>query len=198
MVDRRRVLEELRERLTGDDRLLTLTGPGGSGKTWLVRQAAHDLRRHFDDAVTVVELDDVCEGSLVAPTVARALAAPPSRPGDRPRLLVLDGCEHFLDASARLVTDLLRSGPQLRVLLASRHPLRVAGEVVLPVPPLTLPADPADPVAAAASEAVALFVERARAMKPDFRLDGPNAAAVAEICRRLDGLPLRSCSPRRA
>jgi predicted ATPase len=188
-------------------RLLTLTGPGGTGKTRLALRAAADVRDAFPHGVWLVELAPLTDTTLVPAAVARALGV--RETGGRPLaegglrdhlrekrlLLVLDNCEHLLPAAAPLVAGLLAGCPGVTVLATSRSPLRVSGELQYPVPPLGLP-DGAPPgangdlEALAAVESVRLFVARARAARPGFVLTGENAAAVAALCRRLDGLPL--------
>ena len=201
-VGRERELAEV-ARLLGSSRLLTLTGPGGVGKTRLARQAAAAAGPAYPDGVWLVELGALADPALVAPAVATAVGVrevPGRPPGDtlaaalRPRrlLLVLDNCEHLLDGVVPLATGLLGACPGLRVLATSRAALRVSGEQECPVPPLALPdpARPPDPAAVSQAEAVALFVQRAASVAPAFRLTAHNAAAVAAICARLDGLPL--------
>ena len=196
-VGRERELAAVRERLAGT-RLLTLTGAGGSGKTRLALEVAKRESDAFDGDLTWAELAPVATGALVAGTVLAALGLS-EQPGrsatdtligalrERRALLVLDNCEHVVDASAVLADALLRACPRLRILATSREALGVGGETAWLVPPLSLPATTADP---AASEAIALFVERARAVVPAFTLGPANAELVARICRRLDGLPL--------
>ncbi len=181
-------------------RLVTLTGPGGAGKTRLALRVAEDVAPGFADGIAFISLSAVSHAELVLPTIAKALGLreSASRPLEeqvaaalrgRSLLLVFDNFEHLLPAVS-LVGDLLVAAPGLTVLVTSRTTLRLSAERVFPVPPLTLPdPDTADAVAASQTEAVQLFLARARAVKPDFTLDD-NAGAVAEICRRLDGLPL--------
>jgi predicted ATPase/DNA-binding SARP family transcriptional activator len=188
--------------LRGDDvRLLTLTGAGGTGKTRLALAVADEVADEFDDGVWLVTLAPVGDPELVASTIAGALSVEESSGrsllddlkaylADKRALLLLDNFEH-LTAAATLVTDLLSAAPQLKVLVTSRSVLRLSGEHDYPVPPLALP-DRArwdDPDSLSRNEAVALFVARAKAARPDFRLQG-NARFVAEICVALDGLPL--------
>ncbi len=181
-------------------RLLTLTGPGGSGKTRLA--VAEALLPAFAAGVWFVPLAAVAEPEFVPGAIATALGVreAPGQPllatlaaflREKSLLLVLDNCEHLL-AAAPLVAELLASCPRLVVLATSRAPLRLTGEQEFPVPPLALPAADATPApdALLASPAVALFCARARAVRPDFALHEVNAADVAAICRRLDGLPL--------
>jgi predicted ATPase/DNA-binding CsgD family transcriptional regulator len=195
-VGRRHELAEARRKLT-DARLVSLVGPGGVGKTRLAVRVAADL-----GGAWLVELADVRDPALVGNAVMAALdlrdqaAAEPvallrSYLRDRELLLVLDNCEHLLDATARLVDDLLRAAPGIRVIATSREPLSVAGEHVLPVPPLELPSPDAESLARASqNDAVRLFVDRATAASGSFQLTDANRAAVVDVCRRLDGLPL--------
>jgi predicted ATPase/DNA-binding XRE family transcriptional regulator len=182
-------------------RLLTLTGPGGAGKTRLGLQIAHELADTFGDGVCFVPLAALAAPELVVGAVAQALgldgqggAAPAEQLRrflrDRALLLVLDNFEQLAPA-APLLADLLASCPQLRVLVTSRVALRLSGEHEFVVPPLALPAPRgAPPADLGRCPAVALFVARARAIRAGFALTPENAPAVAEICRRLDGLPL--------
>ena len=201
-VGRERELSEIKRLLT-DARLLTLTGPGGTGKTRLSVQAAGLLLDRFPDGVWLVELAPLSDAGLVPQAVASALAlreeagrSPLAILTDhlrsRSALLVLDNCEHLVEACARLAEALLRACPHLEILATSREPLGVAGEVSLRVPSLSLPAPGTllAPEHLAEVEAVRLFIDRARAVKPEFAVTSDNAAAVAEICRRLDGIPL--------
>ena len=183
-------------------RLLTLTGPGGVGKTRLALRVAEGLASGFADGVYFVSLAPIGDPELVVPTMARALGIGEAggrpllerledRLSDKRSLLLLDNFEQVAEA-APVVAELLAACPDLGVLATSRERLRLSGEHEYPVPPLELP-DPDRPTSADALSrcaAVALFVERARAAKPGFGLGEENAAAVAEICVRLDGLPL--------
>jgi predicted ATPase len=202
-VGRQRELAEVRRLLERPEvRLLTLTGPGGTGKTRLAIQAAAELVEAFPDAVIFVGLAPVTDPGLVVPAIAQALGAREAagqsvleslaeQVGDRRLLLVLDNFEQVL-AAAPVVVELLGACPQLKVLVTSRATLHVSGEQAYPVPPLSLPdqKDATDLHDITASEAVMLFVERAQAVNPSFALTGANAPVVAEICRRVDGLPL--------
>ncbi|MDH6676863.1 putative ATPase [Rhodococcus sp. LBL1] len=201
-VGRRRELTEIKNDLAASH-LVTLTGIGGVGKTRLALRAAADVRRAFDDGVYLVELAEVGDPSLVVDVVAAALRLRNRSPrplvdaviefvASRHVLLVLDNCEHVIEAAADLAHAMLRAGPQLRVLATSREPLGIQGEAVFRVPPLATPDLEPRGVAAKAppSEAVTLFAERAAASEPGFELTESNRDAVAEICRHLDGLPL--------
>ena len=181
--------------------LLTLTGPGGVGKTRLAVVVAQDVADRFSDGVAFVDLAPLADPALVATAVAAALGVTPSpdqpvvdailahlRPAQV--LLLLDNCEHLLAAVGELVSALLERCPALQVLATSRAPLHVRGEQVLPVPPLEVPRAGSAPDAVRAAAAAALFVQRTRAVDPRFALTEQNAGAVAEVCRRLDGLPL--------
>lgn len=190
------ILKRVRGRTT---RLLTLTGPGGVGKTRLALAAAAGLRADFPDGLAVAELAPVRDPLLVLPTVATALGLPQVGPGDlvaqvsaylgdRRPLLVLDNLEHVL-AAAAAVADLLARCPGLTVLATSRAPLRVRAEQELPLLPLGLP-DQTGAAAVAASPAGQMFLDRARAAAPAYAVTASSAPAIAEICRRLDGLPL--------
>jgi predicted ATPase/DNA-binding NarL/FixJ family response regulator len=201
-VGRERDLAEL-ARLLSDVRALTLCGPGGIGKTRLALRLACEVVPGFPDGAWFVELADTVDPSLVARRVAAALGIreEPDRPlaetltvALRPRLLllILDTCEHVVDASAALVQQLLAGCPGLRVVATSREPLRVRGETVWRVPPLELPASAGDLTAdeLAKHEAIRLFADRAAAVRPGFALDADNSRAVVRLCRTLDGMPL--------
>jgi len=188
-VGRHAELTQVHELLTGN-RLVTLTGAGGAGKTRLAIQIAGQLSGEFGDGVWYVDLAPITDPDLVPVTVARALGLP-DQPGrstmdtltrfvaDRQVLVVLDNCEHLLDASAALVNALLATAAGLTFLTTSREPIGVAGEVSWRVPSLSL-----------RDEAIELFTDRARHARPGFAVTDDNAAVVAEICTRLDGLPL--------
>ena len=183
-------------------RLLTLTGPGGAGKTRLALRVAEESAAHFADGVAFVPLAAVVRPELVLQSIAQALGV--REGGERPlldrlvaalrerrSLLVLDNYEHVRPA-APLVTTMLLGCPDLTVLVTSRTTLHLSGEHTFPVPPLTLPEAAGPGTAAVANhyEAVQLFVARAQAIQPEFILSDDNAGAIAEICQRLDGLPL--------
>lgn len=198
-IGRERELESLRA-LIGASRLLTLTGAGGSGKSRLALELAPVLADAAPEGVHWVELAPLGDESLLVGEVMRSLGSPSEGGataeavakliGERRCSLVLDNCEHLVDACARMVDALLRSCPNLIVLATSREALGVRGERAWLVPPLSLPGAGADPGALEGSDAVRLFIERARDLVPDFAVTPQNAAVVAEICRRVDGIPL--------
>jgi len=195
-------LAEIRRKLA-EARLVSLIGPGGVGKTRLAVRAAAELGRGLPGGAWLVELADVRDPALVGSAVMAALglrdtaATQPlslvlSYLRDRELMLIVDNCEHLLDAAARVVTEVLKAAPGVRVLATSREPLSAAGEHIVAVAPLELPAaGAADSLAEVRqNEAVALFVERAAAACGAFELTAANRTAVVELCRRLDGLPL--------
>ncbi|HWE61836.1 MAG TPA: tetratricopeptide repeat protein [Chloroflexota bacterium] len=184
-------------------RLVTLTGVGGCGKTRLALRVADELLEDYPDGVWLVDLSPLGEARLVGQAVARALGLgeDPARPvldllktalRHRNMLLVLDNCEHLIGTCAELAVVLLEHCPALRILATSREALRVPGERLWPVPPLSVPEAGADLPAGRLLEAESarLFMDRARVQRPDLALGDETAAAVADICRRLDGLPL--------
>jgi predicted ATPase/class 3 adenylate cyclase/Tfp pilus assembly protein PilF len=203
LVGREKEVSEVCNLLRGDEtRLLTLTGPGGIGKTRLALQAAADLLDEFPDGTFFVPLATLTKAELLLPTVAETLGVRETAEqrldeslkdylSERRLLLVLDNFEQVLEAAPD-VTGLLAVAPELKVLATSRTPLRLYGEHVYPVPPLSMPDLKLQPPLERLTqyEAVGLFVERARAVKPDFKVTNESAPAVAEICVRLDGLPL--------
>jgi predicted ATPase/tRNA A-37 threonylcarbamoyl transferase component Bud32 len=199
LVGRERELNAVSELLRRDDvRLVTLVGIGGTGKTRLALELGATLGPEFGN-VLFVDLAPITDPTLVGTAIAEALGVGEARDqplletirariGDDPMLLVLDNFEQVVDASP-FVADLLGAAPTLNVLATSQAALRVRGEHEFPVPPLSLP-DPGDADSMAESAAVALFVERAQSVRPNFELTEENRAAVAEICVHLDGLPL--------
>lgn len=201
-IGRREETAELK-RLLLEARLLTLTGTGGSGKTRLAIQVATDLLDAFEDGVWWVDFSTLSEGALLPQAIAKTLGAQeaahqPLRDTlvnflrSKELLLVLDNCEHLVDASAQITAHLLTACPQLRIMATSRESLNVAGESVWLVPTLSLP----DPQKLSLLdllmeyEGIRLFVERATAIRSDFALTEANASFVAQICHRLDGIPL--------
>ncbi|MDT5187393.1 MAG: hypothetical protein QOJ20_506 [Mycobacterium sp.] len=176
--------------LLGDNRLVTLTGAGGAGKTRLAIEVAAQLTSVYPQGIWYADLAPITHPDVVPLSVARALGLP-DQPGqsitetllrfvrDRHMLLVLDNCEHLLEASATLVNDLLAACSKVTILATSREPLVVGGEVLWQVPSLSL-----------ADEAIERFTDRARRARPDFAVTEGNADTVTEICRRLDGMPL--------
>ena len=200
-IGRQRELDEVAS-LLEESRLLTLTGPAGTGKTRLALQVAAQVAEGFADGVTLVELAPLKDPALVADTVARALGLTNTTEQtitktlanyleNKELLLVLDNFEHLLEA-APLASDLLSAASNLRILTTSREALGLYGEQEYPVPPLGLPdlGDPVSPSALKDHEAIALFTQRAQAVVPGFALTDEDALGVAEICVRLDGLPL--------
>jgi non-specific serine/threonine protein kinase len=199
-VGRAAAVAEVGARLS-ETRLLTLTGPAGVGKTRLAVAVAADRVDAYPDGVWLVELAALADPGLVAGAVAGVLGVheQPDQPlsttlqgalRDRLLLLVLDNCEHLLDACARLADGLLRGCPGLQILATSREALTIAGETTWRVPSLAVVPPAASVAEVGASAAGQLFIERARAARPDFQLTEHNATAVAEVCRRLDGIPL--------
>src|SRR6201999_3641876 len=176
--------------LVAENRLVTLTGAGGVGKTRLAIQIAGEIANDFPDGIWYVDLAPITDPDLVPITTARTLGLP-DQPGrstmdtltrfvaDRHMLVVLDNCEHLLDASAELVVALLGAAAGLTLLATSREPIGVAGELSWRVPSLPL-----------ADKAVELFTDRARRARADFEINDDNLGTVSEICRRLDGVPL--------
>ena len=212
-VGRERELAEVKQQLE-NSRLLSLIGTGGAGKTRLALQAGADLLETFPDGVWLAELAALSDPDLVPSTVVAALGlrdVPGCAPmetlvehlQERAPLLLLDNCEHVVVVCARLVEGLLRACPRLRVLVTSREPLGIAGEIAWRVPSLALPDLPARsaswdgaavrlPGAAVLCgyESVRLFVDRAQAVQPGFPVTDQTAQTVAQICHRLDGIPL--------
>jgi predicted ATPase/DNA-binding CsgD family transcriptional regulator len=193
-------ISQLKTRLS-EHRLVTLTGSGGVGKTRLSLRVAEELLPHFPDGVWLVELAPLSDPALVPQQVAASLSLhdEPGRPiletlarflRGRQVLLVLDNCEHLLAACAQLVDSLLRACPRLRLLASSREPLGVAGEAVVLVPSLPFPDQKLSPEQMGGYASVGLFVDRAHLVLPDYQVAAHNAAALAHICQRLDGIPL--------
>ena len=188
-VGREAQISEVRKLMAGN-RLVTLTGAGGAGKTRLAVEIAARIAPEFPNGVWYVDLAPITYPAVVRVTVARALGLP-DQPGrstmdtllrfvaDRQLLILLDNCEHLLDASAELVVALLAGAPALTVLATSREPIGVTGEATWRVPSLSV-----------ADAAIELFADRARLAQAGFTVSSHNAAAVAEICGRLDGMPL--------
>lgn len=201
-IGRRREVAELKRHIASS-RLVTLSGPGGSGKTRMALQVGAELLDQFPDGVWMVDLSSLSDKALVAQAAATALKLR-EEPGrshaetlcaalaDRQLLLVLDNCEHVITSCARLASSLLTECPQVKILATSREPLGIAGETAWLIPTLSAPDPrghgPADAIAR--YEAVRLFADRARAVSPSFAVTEQNAAAVANVCSRLDGVPL--------
>jgi len=215
-IGREREVGQVRS-LIGEHRLVTLVGVGGTGKTRLMLRVAEGLGEEYEDGRWLVELAPIHDPALIVPEIARALAIPDA-PGqqalavvtdylrDKHLLLLLDNCEHLIEGVADVVQRLLAACRSVAAVTTSREALGIAGEAIFQVPSLGLPRDTtlepgsrhmagsgddtAGDEEAAASEAVRLFVDRARAVAPDLRFDVATLNAVAEICRRLDGIPL--------
>jgi predicted ATPase len=189
--------------LVKESRLVTLTGSGGIGKTRLALHAAAELVDGSGNGVWFVDLAPLSDPDLVAASIAMAVGVSEERGRplsetlidalqDRSLLVVLDNCEHVIDACAKLADALLRSCPRVHILATSREPLAIGGERVYRVPSLTLPTETADYDMAmtAESDALRLFADRAREHRPDFVLNEANVVGVVSVCRRLDGIPL--------
>jgi hypothetical protein len=201
LIGRERELAEMRAALRGEVRLLTLTGVGGSGKTRIALACGADLLERFSDGVVVARLASVERPGEVAFVIADALgaliedsrdpeAAVASHLARRNMLVIVDNMEHVLDA-APLLSRLLEAAPGVRLLVTSQTPLRLMSEVVMPLGPLDVPSGEEQDVAALErAPAASLFLQRARAADASFALAADDAPAVAELCRRLDGLPL--------
>ncbi len=195
------------QRLLGVARLLTLTGPGGTGKTRLSLQAAANVLDHYYDGVWLVELAPITNPALIPQTVASVLGVREEQGmpliqmisaslRTKSLLLILDNCEHLVEDVAKLVDTLLHACPHLHVLASSREILGIAGETSFRVPSLTVPALLAagagglDLQSLSQYEAVRLFIERAQTVKPEFQMTNANAPAMVQVCQRLDGIPL--------
>ncbi len=199
-VGRERGLAEVRD-LLGAARLLTVTGPGGIGKTRLVFELATRVDRAFADGVHVVDLASLDDRADVAAAIAAALAVPDQSntppvlqvarhlAGTR-SLLVLDNCEHVLGSATRTIVELLSTVDELCILATSREPLGVAGERIYPLGPMTVPAAGSSDAVVEASEAVRLLADRARGFSQTFAVTDQNRDAVVRLCERLDGMPL--------
>ena len=201
-IGRHKEIAGIRRRLA-ECRLLTLAGPGGCGKTRLALEVAHRSRSAFADGVWPIELAALTDGNLVAHEIAATLGLQ-DQPGQSPlrvlqgyletrdSLLIFDNCEHLLESTAQVAEAILRGCPQVRILVTSREPLNLAGELAWRVPGMSLP-DPTRPVGVEAlrsSDAVALFHDRAVFSLRTFTVDNTSVKLVADICRRLDGVPL--------
>jgi predicted ATPase/class 3 adenylate cyclase len=200
-IGRERELAETKEKLEGAH-LLTLIGPGGTGKTRLSMQMAGEVLPAFKDGVWLVELAPLADPALIVQTIATVFGLRES-PGRslqdlvidylraKQLLLILDNCEHLIEACARLADQLLRSCPNLKIVASSREALGINGETVYRVPSLSLPEQvEVTREALAGCESVQLFVDRAVAANPKFQLVDQNASSIAQICSRLDGIPL--------
>jgi len=201
-IGREQEIAQLEELLTAH-RLVTLTGAGGAGKTRLAIEVANSRVEAFADGVWLVELAALSDPHLVPKAVAQALALTerPARPlietlsdylASKKLLLVLDNAEHLLEGCAQFADLILRRSPDLAILVTSRERLGIAGELTYRVPSLSVPGpgDNVVPKALLAYEGVRLFVDRARLLRPDFNVTSKNAASLASICYRLDGIPL--------
>jgi len=206
-IGREKEMNEVK-RLLGTTHLLTLTGTGGTGKTRLSMQVAADLLDQFPDGVWLIEFATIDDREQVAPAIAAPLQVH-DEPGQqilvtltnflraKKLMLILENCEHLIAECARIAETLLRACPGLQILASSREPLGIAGERTWPVPSLSIPESWRDEVRGSDAaerltqyEAVRLFIDRATAVRPGFRVTNENAPFVAEICWRLDGIPL--------
>jgi predicted ATPase len=213
-VGRRHEVSSVR-RMLATSRLVALTGAGGVGKTRLAQRVGAELRRSFPDGVWFIGLAELRDPDLVAVTVGEALgireeSVSPGAPGlatflaDQQALLILDNCEHLVGACADLAGTLLRSCPELRILITSRQALRLDGEANLTVQPLAVPGKDAKctPTDLAKYESASLLIERATAVLPSFRVTEANCPTIASLCQALEGMPRSSwpwpgcgCSP---
>jgi predicted ATPase/class 3 adenylate cyclase len=194
--------EDVRDKIT-TSRLVTLIGPGGTGKSRLALQVAAELTDNFNQGVWFVDLSALTDPSLLAQSVATELSIRERAQlplidtlaeeiGDKEILLILDNCEHLIEACAHFADTLLRDCPGLRILATSREALRVGGEMMISLQPLETPNPEYLPASEMISQydAVRLFIDRSEAVSPEFAIDKTNALAVAQICHRLDGNPL--------
>jgi predicted ATPase/DNA-binding CsgD family transcriptional regulator len=208
-IGREGAIAQVKQLLAGH-RLVTLTGPGGSGKTRLAIRVAETLQGEYEDGIWFAELASISDGALVAQTVASCMNVQEHHRrilidalagylSSRQVLLVIDNCEHLIQACAQFTDTILKKCPNLHILATSREMLGIEGESVWSVPPLTLPDQvplknpeiaPKTLIAYQQSEAIQLFVDRAALLTRDFSLNGENAAWISEICSRLDGMPL--------
>jgi predicted ATPase/class 3 adenylate cyclase len=199
-IGREREADEL-AKLCKQARLVTVIGTGGLGKTRLSVQVAANMIDDFADGVWLVELAAIADPRRVPQAVASALGvtemtgkslvdALSAHVRERRLLIVLDNCEHLIDAAAQLAHQLLQASSHVRILATSREPLRIAGETTYALPALALPDDAPTPASMMQSDAARLFIERAQAVQPAFAVTAANAGAVTAICRRLDGIPL--------
>ena len=199
-IGREREAEELTH-LCENARLVTVVGTGGLGKTRLSLQVAANMIDDFSDGVWLVELAAIADPRRVPQAVASALGvaevggkplveALSAHVRERRLLIVLDNCEHLIEAAAQIARQLLQASAGVGILATSREPLRIAGETTYALPALALPGDAPTPATMMQSDAVRLFIERAQAVQPAFAVTAANASAVAAICRRLDGIPL--------
>ncbi|MCG5213884.1 nSTAND1 domain-containing NTPase [Streptosporangium soli] len=198
-VGRTRLLTNLKRQLR-ESRLVTVTGIGGVGKSRTALRLAHQVRVQYEDGVWFADLARLQDAGMVEHTISAALGIADQSArsesdtltewvGQRQMLLIIDTCEHLIESCAALVVKLLNQAPNLTVLATSRQSLQVPGEHVVPIPPLAVPGDDPDE-SLFTNESVQLFGARAGAVVPDFSLDEGNIGTVAELCRRLDGIPL--------
>ena len=178
-------------RLIAERRFVTLTGPGGIGKTRLAIEAGHRLRATFADGVYMVEMAKIAESDLVQPAIEQCLQLSNAQLRDQRLLLIIDNCEHLAEPVAEAVETLLNTAPRLHILVTAQEPLDAAGEYVYRLAPLAVPpADTQSAQEALRHAAVTLFVERVAASVNPFEFGDPAAATVSAICRQLDGMPL--------
>ncbi len=201
-IGRKREISEI-TRLIGAIRLVTVPGAGGAGKTRLAIEVTTHLQSRFVDGVSLIELAPLADPAMVIHTIASTLHIQTASSADlsttladflaaKDMLLILDNCEHVVSASANLVLSLLRRPGKVRILATSREPLATPGEITCQVPPLSTPNAKSQLTLEELTnfESIQLFIERSHAVRHDFCLTQENTTCVAEICRRLDGLPL--------